>query len=112
MWWHTFHLFRLRQNLREKHARHITDLRAYYEAEISALKEKLNLIDLTPHVEKSNPIVIERSEQKYHLSFIYYHLCLSFCLNSCNSISNYFHVFSLFVYYFGFIMVTVFSCCV
>ncbi|XP_066506945.1 M-phase phosphoprotein 9 isoform X2 [Hoplias malabaricus] len=52
----------LRQNLREKHARHIADLRAYYEAEISTLKEKLNLVNLPLDVEKSNQILMERCE--------------------------------------------------
>ncbi|XP_062870476.1 M-phase phosphoprotein 9 isoform X2 [Trichomycterus rosablanca] len=52
----------LRQNLREKHARHIADLRAYYESEINTLKEKLNLIDLPLDVEKSNEILMERCE--------------------------------------------------
>ncbi|XP_072514753.1 M-phase phosphoprotein 9 [Salminus brasiliensis] len=52
----------LRQNLREKHARHIADLRAYYEAEISTLKEKLDLVDLPPDMERSNQILLERCE--------------------------------------------------
>lgn len=33
--------YRIRQNLREKHARHIADLRAYYDAEIHSLKQQL-----------------------------------------------------------------------
>uniref|UniRef100_A0A8C3CPP3 M-phase phosphoprotein 9 n=1 Tax=Cairina moschata TaxID=8855 RepID=A0A8C3CPP3_CAIMO len=32
---------KIRQNLREKHARHIADLRAYYDAEIHSLKQQL-----------------------------------------------------------------------
>ncbi|XP_036450867.1 M-phase phosphoprotein 9 [Colossoma macropomum] len=52
----------LRQNLREKHARHIADLRAYYEAEISTLKEKLDLVNLPLDMEKSNQILLERCE--------------------------------------------------
>ncbi|XP_060765152.1 M-phase phosphoprotein 9 [Neoarius graeffei] len=52
----------LRQNLREKHARHIADLRAYYESEISALKEKLNLVNLPLDMEKSNQILLQRCE--------------------------------------------------
>ncbi|KAK9968739.1 hypothetical protein ABG768_003047 [Culter alburnus] len=52
----------LRQNLREKHARHIADLRAYYEAEISALKEKLDLVNLPLDMEKSNQILLERCQ--------------------------------------------------
>ncbi|XP_068767408.1 M-phase phosphoprotein 9 isoform X2 [Struthio camelus] len=34
-------LSKIRQNLREKHARHIADLRAYYDAEIHSLKQQL-----------------------------------------------------------------------
>uniref|UniRef100_A0A8C1VWW0 M-phase phosphoprotein 9 n=1 Tax=Cyprinus carpio TaxID=7962 RepID=A0A8C1VWW0_CYPCA len=52
----------LRQKLREKHARHIADLRAYYEAEISALKEKLDLVNLPLDMEKSNQILLERCQ--------------------------------------------------
>ncbi|XP_017549141.1 M-phase phosphoprotein 9 [Pygocentrus nattereri] len=52
----------LRQNLREKHARHIADLRAYYEAEISTLKEKLDLVNLPLDMEKSNRMLLERCE--------------------------------------------------
>ncbi|XP_026877268.2 M-phase phosphoprotein 9 isoform X1 [Electrophorus electricus] len=52
----------LRQNLREKHARHIADVRAYYEAEISTLREKLDLASLPLDVEKSNQILLERCE--------------------------------------------------
>ncbi|XP_073685862.1 M-phase phosphoprotein 9 [Garra rufa] len=52
----------LRQNLREKHARHIADLRAYYEAEISTLKEKLDLVNLPLDMEKSNQILLERCQ--------------------------------------------------
>ncbi|XP_028830547.1 M-phase phosphoprotein 9 [Denticeps clupeoides] len=50
----------LRQSLREKHSRHIADVRAYYESEISLLKEKLNLADLPRDVEKSNQVLLER----------------------------------------------------
>ncbi|NXO05464.1 MPP9 phase, partial [Rhinopomastus cyanomelas] len=32
---------KIRQNLREKHARHIADLRAYYDSEIHTLKQQL-----------------------------------------------------------------------
>ncbi|XP_016366080.1 M-phase phosphoprotein 9 isoform X2 [Sinocyclocheilus rhinocerous] len=52
----------LRQKLREKHARHIDDLRAYYEAEISALKEKLDLVNVPLDMEKSNQILLERCQ--------------------------------------------------
>lgn len=33
-----------RLNLREKHARHVADIRAYYEAEIDSLKKKLDTL--------------------------------------------------------------------
>lgn len=52
----------LRQNQREKHARHIADLRAYYESEISTLKEKLDLVSLPVDMERSNQILLERCE--------------------------------------------------
>ncbi|NXA03935.1 MPP9 phase, partial [Sapayoa aenigma] len=32
---------RVRQNLREKHARHVADLRAYYDSEIQSLRQQL-----------------------------------------------------------------------
>lgn len=32
---------RIRQNLREKHVRHIADLRAYYDSEMQSLKQQL-----------------------------------------------------------------------
>ncbi|XP_046873887.1 M-phase phosphoprotein 9 isoform X2 [Hypomesus transpacificus] len=44
----------LRQNLREKHSRHVADLKAYYEAEIRALRDQLSLRDLPQDLEKSN----------------------------------------------------------
>ncbi|XP_065118741.1 M-phase phosphoprotein 9 [Paramisgurnus dabryanus] len=52
----------LRQSLREKHTRHIADLRAYYEAEISALKDKLDLVNLPLDMEKSNQMLLERCQ--------------------------------------------------
>ena len=44
----------MRQNLREKHSRHVADLKAYYEAEIRALRDQLSLRDLPQDLEKSN----------------------------------------------------------
>ncbi|TSM28134.1 M-phase phosphoprotein 9 [Bagarius yarrelli] len=52
----------LRQKQREKHARHIADLRAYYESEISTLKEKLDLVNLPLDMERSNQILLQRCE--------------------------------------------------
>ncbi|MEQ2276785.1 hypothetical protein XENORESO_009421, partial [Xenotaenia resolanae] len=50
----------LRQNLREKHSRHIADLKAYYESEIQILRDKLKLRDLPQDLEKSNQTLTER----------------------------------------------------
>lgn len=51
---------RLRQNLREKHSRHIADLKAYYESEIQILRDKLKLRNLPQDLEKSNQALTER----------------------------------------------------
>ncbi|XP_029371671.1 M-phase phosphoprotein 9 isoform X2 [Echeneis naucrates] len=53
----------LRQNLREKHSRHVADLKAYYESEIQILREKLKLRDLPRDLEKSNQALAERCKQ-------------------------------------------------
>ncbi|XP_040915471.1 M-phase phosphoprotein 9 isoform X2 [Toxotes jaculatrix] len=50
----------LRQNLREKHSRHVADLKAYYESEIQTLRDKLKLRDLPQDLEKSNQVLAER----------------------------------------------------
>lgn len=50
----------LRQNLREKHSRHVADLKAYYESEIQNLLDKLQLKDLPKDIEKNNHILSER----------------------------------------------------
>ncbi|XP_049415802.1 M-phase phosphoprotein 9 isoform X1 [Epinephelus fuscoguttatus] len=50
----------LRQNLREKHSRHVADLKAYYESEIQILRDKLKLRDLPQDLEKSNQVLTER----------------------------------------------------
>ncbi|XP_030005354.1 M-phase phosphoprotein 9 isoform X2 [Sphaeramia orbicularis] len=50
----------LRQNLREKHSRHVADLKAYYESEIQLLRDKLKLRDLPKDLEKSNQTLTER----------------------------------------------------
>ncbi|XP_059850537.1 M-phase phosphoprotein 9 isoform X2 [Hypanus sabinus] len=55
-----------RLNLREKHARHVADIRAYYEAEISSLKEKLDTLSSPSAVseaEKQNQNLSKRCEQ-------------------------------------------------
>ncbi|XP_033979414.1 M-phase phosphoprotein 9 isoform X2 [Trematomus bernacchii] len=50
----------LRQNLREKHSRHVADLKAYYESEIQILRDKLKLRDLPQDLERSNQALAER----------------------------------------------------
>ncbi|XP_061589840.1 M-phase phosphoprotein 9 isoform X2 [Cololabis saira] len=50
----------LRQNLREKHSRHVADLKAYYESEIQILRDKLKLRDLPQDLEKGNQALTER----------------------------------------------------
>ncbi|XP_059974650.1 M-phase phosphoprotein 9 isoform X5 [Mesoplodon densirostris] len=58
-------LSKVRQNLKEKHARHIADLRAYYESEINSLKQKLEAREI-PAVEdwkKTNQILVDRCGQ-------------------------------------------------
>ncbi|XP_067862320.1 M-phase phosphoprotein 9 isoform X2 [Heptranchias perlo] len=55
-----------RLNLREKHARHVADIRAYYEAEINSLKEKLETLkgpSVIFEAEKHNKNLLERCEQ-------------------------------------------------
>lgn len=56
---------RIRQNLKEKQARHIADLRAYYESEISSLKQKLEAKDISAIEEwkKKNEILADRCGQ-------------------------------------------------
>ncbi|XP_041059339.1 M-phase phosphoprotein 9 isoform X2 [Carcharodon carcharias] len=55
-----------RLNLREKHARHVADIRAYYEAEINGLKEKLETLNGSSTIfeaEKCNKNLLKRCEQ-------------------------------------------------
>ncbi|XP_021018923.1 M-phase phosphoprotein 9 isoform X2 [Mus caroli] len=58
-------LSKIRQNLKEKHARHVADLRAYYESEISSLKQKLEAKDISAVEEwkKKNEILVDRCGQ-------------------------------------------------
>ncbi|XP_041667628.1 M-phase phosphoprotein 9 isoform X2 [Cheilinus undulatus] len=53
----------VRQNMREKHARHVADLKAYYESEIQILRDKLKLTDLPQDLEKSNQTLTKRCKQ-------------------------------------------------
>ncbi|XP_078277522.1 M-phase phosphoprotein 9 isoform X2 [Rhinoraja longicauda] len=55
-----------RLNLREKHARHVADIRAYYEAEIDSLMKKLDTLSSPPAIfeaEKHNQNLSKRCEQ-------------------------------------------------
>ncbi|KAM9801253.1 M-phase phosphoprotein 9 [Neosynchiropus ocellatus] len=50
----------LRQNQRDKHARHVSDLRAYYESEIRTLREQLQL--LPEDLDQRNQLLTERCQ--------------------------------------------------
>uniref|UniRef100_A0A3Q2YK36 M-phase phosphoprotein 9 n=1 Tax=Hippocampus comes TaxID=109280 RepID=A0A3Q2YK36_HIPCM len=52
----------LRQNLREKHSRHVADLKAYYEYEIQVLRDKLELQDPPGDLERSNRMLSDRCQ--------------------------------------------------
>ncbi|CAN8192628.1 unnamed protein product [Coccothraustes coccothraustes] len=57
---------KIRQNLREKHARHIADLRAYYDSEIQSLKQQLESSHRTAaseELKKINQSLVDRCEQ-------------------------------------------------
>nr|XP_057919111.1 M-phase phosphoprotein 9 isoform X2 [Doryrhamphus excisus] len=53
----------LRQNLREKHSRHVADMKAYYESEIQVLRDQLNLRGLPGDLERGNLVLAERCER-------------------------------------------------
>ncbi|NXX81668.1 MPP9 phase, partial [Urocolius indicus] len=57
---------KIRQNLREKHARHVADLRAYYDSEIQSLKQQLEASQKTASSEdlrKINQNLADRCEE-------------------------------------------------
>ncbi|KAL7986679.1 hypothetical protein Chor_012962 [Crotalus horridus] len=58
-------LSKIRQNLREKHIRHIADLRAYYESEILSLKQQLEASHTSPSEEmkKINQNLTDRCDR-------------------------------------------------
>ncbi|KAM5199493.1 M-phase phosphoprotein 9 isoform 3-T3 [Hipposideros larvatus] len=58
-------LSKIRQSLKEKHARHIADLRAYYESEIHSLKQKLEAKEISAIEDwkKTNQILVDRCGQ-------------------------------------------------
>lgn len=60
----------VRQRLREKHARHVADLKAYYETEIQLLQDKLKLGDLPQDVEKANETLTKRCVVFVSVSFL------------------------------------------
>ncbi|XP_051490106.1 M-phase phosphoprotein 9 isoform X1 [Apus apus] len=56
----------IRQNLREKHARHVADLRAYYDSEIQSLKQQLEASHKTASSEdlkNINQSLVDRCDQ-------------------------------------------------
>ncbi|XP_040843026.1 M-phase phosphoprotein 9 isoform X2 [Ochotona curzoniae] len=58
-------LSKIRQTLKEKHARHVADLRAYYESEIASLKQKLEAKEMSAVEDwkKTNQILVDRCSQ-------------------------------------------------
>ncbi|XP_045698559.1 M-phase phosphoprotein 9 isoform X3 [Phyllostomus hastatus] len=54
-----------RQSLKEKHARHIADLRAYYEAEVRSLRQRLEAKEVAAVEDwrKTNQILVDRCSQ-------------------------------------------------
>ncbi|XP_064889499.1 M-phase phosphoprotein 9 isoform X3 [Columba livia] len=58
---------KIRQNLREKHARHIADLRAYYDSEIQSLKQQLEASHRTASAEDLEKINQNLADRCDHL---------------------------------------------
>ncbi|XP_074061548.1 LOW QUALITY PROTEIN: M-phase phosphoprotein 9 [Macrotis lagotis] len=58
-------LSKVRQNLREKHARHVADLRAYYDLEIHNLKQQLERSEASSYgdLKKTNQSLADRCDQ-------------------------------------------------
>ncbi|XP_072456734.1 M-phase phosphoprotein 9 isoform X2 [Notamacropus eugenii] len=58
-------LSKMRQNLREKHARHVADLRAYYDSEIHNLKQQLERSEASAYgdLKKTNQSLADRCDQ-------------------------------------------------
>lgn len=65
---------RIRQNLRQKHARHIADLRAYYDSEIHSLKQQLEASHKTASSEDLKKIN-QNLADRYCLSLLVFFLC-------------------------------------
>ncbi|XP_078523718.1 M-phase phosphoprotein 9 isoform X2 [Lissotriton helveticus] len=63
---HPVMLSRIRENLREKHARHISDLRDYYESEIHNLKQQLDTcstLTASEELQQKNQNLFSRCDQ-------------------------------------------------
>ncbi|NXH21063.1 MPP9 phase, partial [Bucco capensis] len=68
---------KIRQNLREKHARHIADLRAYYDLEIQSLKQQL---------EASHKTASSEDLKKINQSLADSDCCNLYVLNRCDQL--------------------------
>ncbi|NWI73278.1 MPP9 phase, partial [Dryoscopus gambensis] len=68
---------KIRQNLREKHARHIADLRAYYDSEIQSLKQQL---------ESSHGTASSEELKKINQSLADRDWCNLYVLNRCDQL--------------------------
>ncbi|NXO29913.1 MPP9 phase, partial [Cisticola juncidis] len=68
---------KIRQNLREKHARHIADLRAYYDSEIQSLKQQL---------ESSHRAAASEDMKKINQSLADRDWCNLYVLNRCEQL--------------------------
>ncbi|NXM59421.1 MPP9 phase, partial [Illadopsis cleaveri] len=68
---------KIRQNLREKHARHIADLRAYYDSEIQSLKQQL---------ESSHRTAAAEDLRKINQSLADRDCCNLYVLNRCDQL--------------------------
>ncbi|NXO91621.1 MPP9 phase, partial [Certhia brachydactyla] len=68
---------KIRQNLREKHARHIADLRAYYDSEIQSLKQQL---------ESSHRTAASEDLKKINHSLADRGWCNLYVLNRCDQL--------------------------
>ncbi|NXO39517.1 MPP9 phase, partial [Locustella ochotensis] len=68
---------KIRQNLREKHARHIADLRAYYDSEIQSLKQQL---------ESSQRAAASEDLKKINQSLADRDWCDLYVLNRCDQL--------------------------
>ncbi|NXB19244.1 MPP9 phase, partial [Rhagologus leucostigma] len=68
---------KIRQNLREKHARHIADLRAYYDSEIQSLKQQL---------ESSHRTASSEDLKKINQSLADRDWCNLYVLNRCDQL--------------------------